>query len=188
MSGIHVHELLLFERNSFIPLDYLQPSFSISFIYRILYKILSSISHFSPTTFSKSCSLYIKPYIRNVFCFKFLYVRIYHISNAIDIFYFYLIQCLKRKEKIEKRRENLYIQRKPVAFSILEDHLENAAGAIENEIFSIYRVENGSESTVGDSLRPTVHGKIACHQFLDARRHTLPIKVGTVRTITTDRS
>jgi hypothetical protein len=23
--------------------------------------------------------------------------------------YFYLIQCLKRKEKIEKRRENLYI-------------------------------------------------------------------------------
>jgi hypothetical protein len=94
-------------------LGYLQPSFSISFsisvIYRLLYKILSSISHFSPTTFSKSHSLYIKPYIRNVFCSKFLYVRIYHTSNAVDIFYFYLIQCLKRKEKIEKRRENLYI-------------------------------------------------------------------------------
>jgi hypothetical protein len=27
----------------------------------------------------------------------------------MDIFYFYLIQCLKRKEKIEKRRENIYI-------------------------------------------------------------------------------
>jgi hypothetical protein len=38
-----------------------------------------------------------------------LYVRIYHTSNAMDIFYFYLIQCLKSKEKIEKRRENLYI-------------------------------------------------------------------------------
>jgi hypothetical protein len=52
-------------------LGYLQPSFSISFfisfIYRILYKILSSISYFSPTTFSKSRSLYINPYIRNVF-------------------------------------------------------------------------------------------------------------------------
>jgi hypothetical protein len=46
----------------------------------------------------------------------------------MDIFYFYLIQCLKRKEKIEKKRENLYIQRKPVAFSNLEDHLENTAG------------------------------------------------------------
>jgi hypothetical protein len=34
---------------------------------------------------------------------------------------------LKRKEKIEKR--------KPITFSILEDHLENAAGAIENGIF-----------------------------------------------------
>jgi hypothetical protein len=92
---------------------YLQPSFFISFsiffIYRVLYKILFSISHFSPTTFSKSHSLYIKPYIRNVFCSKFLYVRIYHTSNAMDIFYFYLIQCLKRKEKIEKRRENIYI-------------------------------------------------------------------------------
>jgi hypothetical protein len=112
--------------------DILQIPSSTSFIYRILYKILFSISHFSPTTFSKSRSLYIKPYIRNVFCSKFLYVRIYHTSNAMDIFYFYLIQCLKRKEKIEKRRENLYIQRKPVGFSILEDHLENAAGAIEN--------------------------------------------------------
>jgi hypothetical protein len=82
---------------------YLQPSFSISFsisvIYRLLYKILSSISHFSPTKFSKSRSLYIKPYIRNVFCSKFLYIRIYHTSNAMDIFYFYLIQCLKYKEK-----------------------------------------------------------------------------------------
>jgi hypothetical protein len=58
-----------------------------------------------------------------------LYVRIYHTSNAMDIFYFYLIQCLKRKEKIEKRRQNLYMYRKHVAFSILEDHLENAAGA-----------------------------------------------------------
>jgi hypothetical protein len=48
-------------------------------------------------------------YTRNVFCSKFLYVRIYHTSNAMDIFYFYLIQCLKRKEKIEKSRENLYI-------------------------------------------------------------------------------
>jgi hypothetical protein len=47
----------------------------------------------------------------------------------MDIFYFYLIQYLKRKEKIEKRRDNLYIERKPIAFSILEDHLENAAGA-----------------------------------------------------------
>jgi hypothetical protein len=103
--------------------DILQIPSSTSFIYRILYKILSSISHFSPTTFSKSHSLYIKPYIRNVFCSKFLYVRIYHTSNAMDIFYFYLIQCLKRKEK------------KPVGFSILEDHLENAAGAIENGIF-----------------------------------------------------
>jgi hypothetical protein len=28
-----------------------------------------------------------------------LYIRIYHTSNAMDIFYFYLIQCLKRKEK-----------------------------------------------------------------------------------------
>jgi hypothetical protein len=96
-----------------VVLGYFQPSFSIfffiSFIYRILYKILSSISHLSPTTFSKSRSLYIKPYIRNVFYSKFLYVRIYHTSNVMDIFYFYLIQCLKRKEKIEKRRENLYI-------------------------------------------------------------------------------
>jgi hypothetical protein len=94
-------------------LVYVQPSFSVCFfisvIYRLIYKILSSISHFSPTTFSKSRSLYIKPYIRNVFCSKFLYVRIYHTSNAMDIFYFYLIQYLKRKEKIEKRRENLYI-------------------------------------------------------------------------------
>jgi hypothetical protein len=89
--------------------DILQIPSSTSFIYRILYKILSSISHFSPTTFSKSRSLYIKPYIRNVFCSKFLYVRIYHTSNAMNIFYFYLIQCLKRKEKIEKRRENLYM-------------------------------------------------------------------------------
>jgi hypothetical protein len=64
---------------------------------------------FLSTTFSKSRSLYIKSYIRNVFCSKFLYVRIYHTSNAMDIFYFYLIQYLKRKEKIEKRRENLYI-------------------------------------------------------------------------------
>jgi hypothetical protein len=132
-------------------LGHLQPSFSIfffsvSFIYRILYKILSSISHFSPTTFSKSRYLYIKSYIRNVFYSKFLYVRIYHTSNAMDIFYFYLIQCLKRKEKIGNRR-------KPVAFSILEDHLENAAGAIENGIFSIYSVENGLEGTIGDSLR-----------------------------------
>jgi hypothetical protein len=94
-------------------LGYLQPSFFVSFcisiIYRFLYKIVSSISHFSLTTFSKSRSLYIKLYIRNVFYSKFLYVRIYHTSNAMDIFYFYLIQCLKRKEKIEKRRENLYI-------------------------------------------------------------------------------
>jgi hypothetical protein len=29
----------------------------------------------------------------------------------MDIFYFYLIQYLKHKEKIEKRKENLYIQR-----------------------------------------------------------------------------
>jgi hypothetical protein len=91
---------------------YLRLSFSVSFfisvIYKFLCKIFSSISHFSLTTFSKSRSLYMKPYIRNVFCSKFLYVRIYHISNAMDIFYFYLIQCLKRKEKIEKRRENLY--------------------------------------------------------------------------------
>jgi hypothetical protein len=94
-------------------LGYLRSSFSVFFfisvIYRLLYKILFSISHFSPTTFSKSRFLYIKLYIRNVFCSKFLYVRIYHTSNAMDIFYFYLIQCLKRKEKIEKRRENLYI-------------------------------------------------------------------------------
>jgi hypothetical protein len=47
----------------------------------------------------------------------------------MDIFYFYLIQCLKRKEKIEKRRENLYVQRKSAAFSILKNHLDNAAGA-----------------------------------------------------------
>jgi hypothetical protein len=79
--------------------DILQIPSSTFFIYRILYKIFSSISHFSPTTFSKSRSLYIKPYIRNVFCSKFLYVRIYHTSNVMDIFYFYLIQCLKRKEK-----------------------------------------------------------------------------------------
>jgi hypothetical protein len=39
-----------------------------------------------------------------------------------------------------------------VAFSILEDHLENVARAIENGIFSIYRVENGSKGAVGDSL------------------------------------
>jgi hypothetical protein len=74
----------------------------------------------------------------------------------MDIFYFYLIQCLKRKEKIEKMRENLYIYRKPVAFSILEDHLENAAGAIENGIFSIYtiyRVENGLEGMDKDRLK-----------------------------------
>jgi hypothetical protein len=88
------------------PTVVLSVSFSISVTYRLLYKILSFISHFSPTTFSKSHSLYIKSYIRNVFYSKFLYVRIYHISNAIDIFYFYLIQ---RKEKIEKRRENLCI-------------------------------------------------------------------------------
>jgi hypothetical protein len=57
----------------------------------------------------------------------------------MDIFYFYLIQCLKRKEKIEKRRENLCIQRKPVAFSILENHLENAAGAYrEQNLLYIY--------------------------------------------------
>jgi hypothetical protein len=59
---------------------YLRPSFSISFfisvIYRFLCKILFSISHFSPTTFSKSRSLYIKPYIRNIFCSKF-FVRTY---------------------------------------------------------------------------------------------------------------
>jgi hypothetical protein len=91
--------------------DILQIPFSTSFIYRILYKILSSISYFSPTTFSKSRYLYIKPYIRNVFCSKFLYVRIYHTSNAMDIFYFYLIQCLKRKEKNrEEERESLYIE------------------------------------------------------------------------------
>jgi hypothetical protein len=42
---------------------------------------------------------------------------------------------------------------KPVAFSILEDHLENAAGAIENGIFSIYRIQNGLEGTVVNSLR-----------------------------------
>jgi hypothetical protein len=89
--------------------DILQIPSSTSFIYRILYKILSSISHFSPTTFSKSRSLYIKPNITNVFCSKFLYLRIYHTSNAMNIFYFYLIQCLKRKEKIEKRRGNRYI-------------------------------------------------------------------------------
>jgi hypothetical protein len=47
----------------------------------------------------------------------------------MDIFYFYLIQCLKHKEKIKKSRENLYIERKPIALSILDDHLENAAGA-----------------------------------------------------------
>jgi hypothetical protein len=70
----------------------------------------------------------------------------------MDIFYVYLIQCLKRKEKIEKRRENLCIQRKRVAFSILEDHLENAAGAIDNGIFSIYRIQNSLEDTVGDSV------------------------------------
>jgi hypothetical protein len=46
----------------------------------------------------------------------------------MDIFYFYLIRCLKRKEKNrEEERESLYIE--PVAFSILEYHLENAAGA-----------------------------------------------------------
>jgi hypothetical protein len=28
----------------------------------------------------------------------------------MDIFYFYLIQCLKCKEKIEKRKESLYIE------------------------------------------------------------------------------
>jgi hypothetical protein len=73
--------------------------------------------------------LYIKPYIRNIFYSKFLYAHIYHTSNAMDIFYFYLIQCLKHKEKIKKSRENLYIERKPIALSILDDHLENAAGA-----------------------------------------------------------
>jgi hypothetical protein len=79
--------------------DILQIPSSAFFIYRILYKILSSIFYFSPTMFSKSRSLYIKPYIKNVFCSKFLYVRIYHTSDAMDIFYFYLIQCLKCKEK-----------------------------------------------------------------------------------------
>jgi hypothetical protein len=73
----------------------------------------------------------------------------------MDIFYFYLIQCLKHKEKIEKR-----IERKPVAFSILEDHLENAAGTIENQIFSVYTVENGLESTVGDSLTKWSVGRV----------------------------
>jgi hypothetical protein len=41
-------------------------------------------------------------------------------------------------------------------FSILKNHLENAAGAIENRIFSIYRVENGLEGIVGDSLSMVV--------------------------------
>jgi hypothetical protein len=43
---------------------------------RILYKIISFISHLSPTTFSKSRSLYIKPYIRNVLLFQ-IFVRTY---------------------------------------------------------------------------------------------------------------
>jgi hypothetical protein len=54
----------------------------------------------------------------------------------MDIFYFYLTQCLKRKEKIEKRRENLslYIE-KTYRVLILEDHLENAAGAYRERNF-----------------------------------------------------
>jgi hypothetical protein len=60
----------------------------------------------------------------------------------MDIFYFYLIQCLKHKEKIEKRRENLYIP------FFKEKYLENAARAMENGIFSYITI---LESNVGDS-------------------------------------
>jgi hypothetical protein len=145
-------------------LSYLQPSFflffSICFIYKILYKILFSISYFSPTILSKSYSLYIKPYIRNIFCFKFLYVRIYHTSNTMDIFYFYLIQCLKRKEKIEKRGENLYIEEICSVFYFRGPFRERCWRNRERNLLYIYiayiyiyMVENGSEGSAGDSIR-----------------------------------
>jgi hypothetical protein len=69
-----------------------------------------------------------------------------------------LNQCKSGLLQAAGEEERISIQRKPVAFSILEDRLENAAGAIENGIFSIYRVENGLEGTVGDSLTCSLSG------------------------------